>query len=117
MTRDEQKHLEEMLDVSVVYKALKEEGVVAKDVLWKDVPFYEHKETEECPEGFSGRMGIYEVLSVSESIKELVMKGATSDDVHAQSRKEGMLTMMEDGIFKAAQGITTIEEVFRAITE
>jgi type IV pilus assembly protein PilB len=117
MTRDEQKHLEEMLDVSVVYKALKEEGVVAKDVLWKDVPFYEHKETEECPEGFSGRMGIYEVLSVSESIKELVMKGATSDDIHAQSRKEGMLTMMEDGIFKSAQGITTIEEVFRAITE
>jgi type IV pilus assembly protein PilB len=62
-------------------------------------------------------MGIYEVLSVSESIKELVMKGATSDDIHTQSRKEGMLTMMEDGIFKAAQGITTIEEVFRAITE
>ena len=71
----------------------------------------------QCPEGFSGRMGIYEVLAVTETIKHQIMAGATSDDLQVQARKEGMLTMGEDGIFKSAQGITTIEEVLRVISE
>ena len=45
------------------------------------------------------------------------MKNATGDEIEAQARKEGMLTMSEDGIFRAAQGVTTIEEVLRVITE
>ncbi|MBI4088173.1 hypothetical protein HY418_02195 [Candidatus Kaiserbacteria bacterium] len=45
------------------------------------------------------------------------MKNATSDDIDKQARSEGMLTMTEDGIFKAAQGLTTIEEVLRVVTE
>lgn len=117
LSRDEQKHLEEVLDVATVFKALKEEGVVPKNEVWKNVPFYSPAESEECPNGFSGRMGIYEVLSMNETIKELVMKGATADEVQAQAKSEGMLTMPEDGLFKAVQGVTTIEEVFRAITE
>jgi type IV pilus assembly protein PilB len=46
-----------------------------------------------------------------------VQKNATADDIEAEARKEGMLTMLEDGIYKAAQGITTIEEVLRVINE
>ncbi len=117
LTRDEQTHLEQVVDIGTVFKALKDEKVVQKAETWKNIPFYEAVESEECPEGFSGRVGIYEVLGVTETIKELIMKGATSDQMHAQGRKEGMLTMSEDGIFKAAQGVSTIEEVFRAITE
>ena len=45
------------------------------------------------------------------------MKNATADEVEKQARSEGMLTMSEDGIFKAAQGVTTIEEVLRVVTE
>ena len=45
------------------------------------------------------------------------MANATGDAIEERARKEGMLTMSEDGIFKAAQGITTIEEVLRVITE
>lgn len=117
LSKDEQAQLEKAVDLGVVLRALKEEKVVEANALWKNVPFYEPEENEECPEGYSGRMGIYEVLSVTETIKELIMKSATSDEIHAQARKEGMLTMSEDGIFKSVQGITTIEEVFRAITE
>ena len=45
------------------------------------------------------------------------MKNATGDAIEKQARSEGMLTMSEDGIFKAAQGVTTIEEVLRVVTE
>ena len=45
------------------------------------------------------------------------MANASGDKIEEQARKEGMLTMSEDGIFRAAQGVTTIEEVLRVITE
>ena len=51
------------------------------------------------------------------TIKELVIKHATSDEIELQARKEGMLTMLEDGIFKAVQGVTTIEEVLQVVSE
>ncbi len=117
LSREESAHLEQMVDLGVVLKSLKEENVVPKAALWNKVPFYKTKETEDCPDGYAGRIGIYEVLNMTETIKHLVMGNATTDDIHAQARKEGMLTMSEDGVFKAAQGITTIEEVLRVTTE
>ncbi len=81
------------------------------------MPFFKPKETPECPDGFAGRMGVYEALNMTESIKQLVMGNATTDAIHAQARKEGMITMAEDGVYKAVQGITTIEEVLRVIAE
>lgn len=114
LSRDEQAQLEHVVDAGVVLKAMKDEKVVAPEATWKNVPFWKPKENEQ---GFAGRMGIYEVLPVTSTVKELVMKNATADDIHNQARKEGMLTMSEDGIFKASQGVTTIEEVLRVITE
>ena len=54
---------------------------------------------------------------VTATIKELIVSQATSDQIHSQAKKEGMKTMVEDGFVKAAQGITSIEEVLRAIVE
>jgi type II secretory ATPase GspE/PulE/Tfp pilus assembly ATPase PilB-like protein len=105
------------VDAGAVLRVLKEEQVVAKDATWKNVPFYKPHESTEHPSGYSGRVGIHEVLSVSAATKELIMKNATSDDLEKQAKSEGMLTMAEDGIFKAAQGVTTIEEVLRVISE
>ena len=117
LSRDEQARLEKTVDAGAVLKALKEEKVAPKDATWKSVPFYRPKETAEHPSGYAGRKGIYEVLPMTSTIKELVMKNATGDEIEKQARSEGMLTMPEDGIFKAAQGITTIEEVLRVVTE
>ena len=117
LSRNETTRLEQMVDTGVVFQALKNEGVVQKSAMWKNVPFYKPKETPECPDGYSARIGIYEVLNMTETIKQLVMANATTDQIHAQARKEGMLTMAEDGVFKAAQGITTIEEVLRVVSE
>ena len=57
------------------------------------------------------------MLPVTESIKELIVQHAISDKIQAQAEQEGMVTMVEDGLVKAAQGLTTIEEVLRVITE
>ena len=62
-------------------------------------------------------MGIHEILRVSESIRNLIMASATSDDIEKQAKKEGMMTMLEDGIIKCVQGITTIEEILRVTSE
>lgn len=117
LDRAEVSRLEENFDLGVVLDHLKEENIVSKKTTWKGVPFYEPKSSDQCPQGYAGRMGIYEVLPVTETIKAMVMAGNTSDEITERAKKDGMLTMGEDGIFKSAQGITTIEEVLRVISE
>jgi type IV pilus assembly protein PilB len=117
LNRDEQTQLDRLVEAGNVLKALKNEKIVASDATWNKVPFYRPHTTPESPDGYAGRVGIYEVLPVTSSIKELIIKNATTDDIQKQARSEGMLTMSEDGIFKCVQGITTIEEVLRVIAE
>lgn len=113
----ELKNLTKYCDLDGLLKVLKEEKLVKPRANFRDIEFYRPKASKECPEGYKGRIGIYEVLSVTETIKELIVKQATTDQIQDQARKEGMTTMVEDGFIKAAQGITTIEEVLRVITE
>jgi type II secretory ATPase GspE/PulE/Tfp pilus assembly ATPase PilB-like protein len=47
----------------------------------------------------------------------MIIDGSTTEEIHAQAKNDGMLTMAEDGIYKAAAGITTIEEVLRVVSE
>ena len=117
LTKAEREDLGEKVDLDHVLKTLKEEGIVKNDATWNDVQFYHPKEKGETEDGYHGRMGIHEVLEISPTIKDMVMQGKTGDEVEAQARKEGMLTMIEDGIFKAAQGLTSIEEVLRVVNE
>ena len=117
LSRDEQTHLEKVVDLGAVLRALKEEKVVQKDSTWKDISFFKSKENGVTPSGYGGRVGIYEVLPVTSTIKELMMKNSSDSEIEKQAHEEGMLSMIEDGIFKAAQGTTTIEDVLRVITE
>lgn len=65
--------------------------------------------------GYSGRIGVFEVLEVSEKIKDLVSRRASSDEIMKVAKKEGMTTILEDGVKKVMSGVTTIEEVLRVI--
>ena len=67
--------------------------------------------------GFKGRIGIYEVLGISDEIKRLIVANATSDDIQNMAIKEGMNTMQNDGLIKALRGDTTTEEVLRVTRE
>ncbi len=113
----EREDLEKRLDLDLVLKVLKEEKKVPADATWSTVPFYRPVPNAECEDGYKGRLGIHEILPLSPAIKEIVIKSGTADDIEKQARKEGMMTMMEDGIYKAALGITTIEEVLRVVSE
>jgi len=104
-------------NLDLIMKSLKEENIVPKDADWKDVPFYKPKSTQDSEDGFKGRIGIHEILPASPAVRELINRSGTTEQIEAQARKEGMLTMLEDGIFKAARGETTIEEVFRVVSE
>ena len=113
------KNLKKYCNLDRVLDILKKEKIIkpSPGKSFKDIVFYRPKPSKDCPDGYKGRIGIYEVLPVTETIKELIVKGATSDQIQAQAQKEGMVTMVEDGFVKAVQGITTIEEVLRVIIE
>lgn len=63
--------------------------------------------------GYSGQMGIHEILVVDDEIKRLILDGASPEELKKQARAQGMLTMREDGLLKVIAEITTLEEVER----
>ncbi len=67
--------------------------------------------------GYSGRVGVFEVLEVSEGIRSLIMQKSSSDVIQAQAVREGMTTMLHDGIRKVLAGKTTLKEVLRVTKE
>ncbi|MEX0919593.1 MAG: hypothetical protein WDZ32_00435, partial [Candidatus Saccharimonadales bacterium] len=68
-------------------------------------------------QAYKGRMGIYEVLEINETITKLIVGNATSDDIQHQAIEDGMMTMQLDGFIKAISGYTTIEEILRVTRE
>jgi general secretion pathway protein E len=75
---------------------------------------YKGKGCDECfNTGYSGRMGLFELLTVSDDIRRMIMKGEDAASIKKQAIKEGMITLLEDGIEKAINGLTTMEEVLR----
>jgi len=97
-----------------------------KDVLGKLYPAADGKATKlwrgkGCPAcnhtGYLGRIGIFEVLVVSEKIGRLILERSPSSVLEEQSEAEGMITMKQDGFLKVLEGITTVEEVLRVAEE
>jgi type II secretory ATPase GspE/PulE/Tfp pilus assembly ATPase PilB-like protein len=111
------KNLSRYCDLDRILEILREEKLAGPKQSFDKIAFYRPKPGKDCPEGYRGRIGIFEVLPVTETIKELIVKQATSDQIQAQAQKEGMRVMIEDGFIKAAQGITSIEEILRVIIE
>lgn len=70
-------------------------------------------DSPDTPGGYKGRMGVYEVFNVSETIQDLILKRSTSSEIQAQAESEGMITMRQDGYLKALAGQTTVAEINR----
>ncbi len=84
----------------------------------KDVKLTRGKKCATCNStGYLGRIGIYEVLPVTEKIGRLVLERAPAVDILNQALEEGMITMKQDGYLKVLEGVTTIEEVLRVAQE
>ena len=84
----------------------------------EDIQLYKAVGCSACGEiGYKGRQAIIEFLPMSESIRKQIMSHKEAEDIQKQAIKEGMLTLYEDGILKALQGVTTLQEVLRVTTK
>lgn len=78
----------------------------------ENITFFKGRGCNECNfTGYKGRVGVFELLELSETVKELVLERASSAVIFREARKNGMRTLREDGWEKVIQGITTMEEV------
>jgi type IV pilus assembly protein PilB len=117
LNKEELDNLGKIVSLDRMLGLLKTEKLVEADATWDKVPFFKPTPGVDSEDGYQSRIGIHEVLKVTEAVKELIIKGATTQAIEEQGKKDGMMTMIEDGIFKSVQGVTTIEEVLRVISE
>jgi type IV pilus assembly protein PilB len=68
-------------------------------------------------EGFVGRIGLFEILSMTEQLSDIILKEPSEREIIKETRRQGMITMKQDGILKVLAGVTTIEEVLRVAEE
>ena len=88
--------------------------MVGMDEKSKGLLFYQGKGCDRCyGTGYRDRIGIFEILPVSSFLASLIAKGTDSQTLKNRAKEEGMTTMMEDGLQKAVEGVTTLEEVVR----
>lgn len=86
--------------------------------LKKDTVFYKGKGCEKCAHtGYYGRSGIFELLVVNDEIQQLIIKQADVMKISEAARRNGMITLIEDGGRKVAAGVTTVSEIFRVTQE
>jgi type IV pilus assembly protein PilB len=98
---------------------------VKKDVGYEAIPYvdaesftmYKAVGCKACVKGYKGRVGIYEVFSMTSEMEQHLLARATTTEIQDQACKDGMLTMKQDGYFKALNALTTLEEVARVAAD
>jgi len=96
--------------VDVPAEALLKEGFQEADVR-AGIKIYGPKGCSNCTDGYKGRVGIYQVMPVSETMGRLIMEGGNAIDIGDQAAKEGVWDLRRSGLDKVRQGLTSIEEV------
>jgi type IV pilus assembly protein PilB len=92
--------------------ALMQAGYTEEDA--GSVTPFKGKGCEKCNQtGYKGRVGLYEVMEVSEELRELILVGASGLELRRKSVDEGMITLRQSGLRKVKDGVTTVEEVVR----
>ncbi len=108
-----------VFDVKKILPLFKENSALdSKEKDFEGMKFFKGEGCRRCGEtGYKGRMGIYEILEISPEIIKMINQRASANEIKDFARSQGMLTMLEDGLIKAKQGITSISEVLRVTKE
>lgn len=117
---DSIKQLDKFINFEEVIPLFKKQGIRLKksESSFKKMTFFRGKGCARCGNsGYKGRVGIYEVMDIDKSMAKLISDGGSVDDIKQAALDQGMITIMQDGIIKAKQGMTTIEEVLRVTKE
>jgi type IV pilus assembly protein PilB len=109
----------------ILPKTPEEVSLVSRNLGYSNLPLanqnaytlFKGRSKPETPDGFKGRMGLYEVFEVSDAIQSLILKRSTSTEIQRVAQAEGMVTMREDGYLKALSGMTTLAEINRVAAE
>ena len=110
LTEEEFKILDALPNVPQIIK----ETYKKEDI--SQVRFYKGSGCKICNyTGYSGRTGIFEVLEVTKEMRPLIVQKISADIIDEEAKKLGMTSMMQDGMVKVFQGITTVDEVIRAV--
>jgi type IV pilus assembly protein PilB len=96
--------------IDVPPEALRKEGF-PEDEIAKGIQLYAPKGCNNCTDGYKGRLGIYQVMPVTEDIGRIIMAGGNAIDINDQARKDGVWDLRRAGLAKAAQGLTSLEEI------
>ncbi len=99
----------------IIFGIKEYKGYSLDEKKFKELKFYKGKGCNACQTlGYKGRMGIYEIMTMNQEIENLILSGHVSEyDMKKVSEKHGMVNMLQDGILKALEGITTLDEVLR----
>ena len=94
-----------------------EAAVLARSGFTADADFdaYEAVGCARCSSGFRGRIGVYEIMPMSDAIRELTLHSASANRIMDAARSEGMRTLREDAFLKVREGVTSIDEVMRVL--
>ena len=84
---------------------------------WQDIPtLHRAVGCQNCSKtGFKGRLGLYEVMLMSEELERLTVERASSETIRNLAIEQGMITLRQDGLEKARLGVTSVEEVLRVV--
>jgi type IV pilus assembly protein PilB len=91
-------------------EALLKEGFSEEDVA-QGLKIYGPKGCSNCTDGYKGRVGIYQVMPVTESIARIILAGGNAVEIGEQAKKEGVWDLRRSGLEKVKQGLTSLEEV------
>lgn len=97
--------------IQVPDELLLKEGFSAEQV--GHFELYGPQGCENCNTGYSGRVGIYEVVKITPALQKIIMQGANSLDINTQIRKEGFMSLRAAGLLKVMQGVTSLAEINR----
>nr|WP_290698270.1 type IV-A pilus assembly ATPase PilB [Halomonas sp. UBA3074] len=106
-------HCKEPIDIP--HEALRKEGFNAQEI--DQATIYKPVGCQHCTHGYKGRIGMYEVVPITEAMRQLIMRDANALDIDHQARKEGYPSLHRSGLLKVMQGITSLEEVNRVSKE
>lgn len=102
--------------LDVPRKALLEAGYKAEELDGSWTP-YKPVGCSACNNGYKGRVGIYQVMPISEEIQRIILKGGSALDIAQQASREGVRTLRESGLLKVKQGVTSLDEVLSVTNE
>lgn len=117
LAKEDLKAFSEEFNMDKILEVLKKEKIIKEKDSWETIFFFKPKPSKDCPDGYKGRVSIQEVLPVTDTIRNLIVKRASFGDIDKQAKAEGMYSMLEDGFIKAVQGVTSIEEILRVMRE